>query len=116
MYEYINNSGSSFSRPQRNKMTQLSEEMSSYYNFLMYIQKEKQFDSIPELIRLQGSVLAMVENIRKSQLKRVKKKEGSTLSSLLILEVLADTRNILLYSVNFINTFRKFVLLRDKTR
>jgi Na+/phosphate symporter len=82
----------------------------------MYIQKEKQFDSIPELIRLQGSVLAMVENIRKSQLKRVKKKEGSTLSSLLILEVLADTRNILLYSVNFINTFRKFVLLRDKTR
>ncbi|NPA37393.1 MAG: phosphate/sulfate permease [Chlorobi bacterium] len=112
---HLNDGAGRFSVSQINRMFMLSEDMSSYLNFLMYIQKEKQFDSVADLIRMQEQILDMIEGLQRSQLKRMKKKEGSTRTTLLIFEVLADTRNVLLYSVNFINTYKKFVGLRDKT-
>jgi phosphate/sulfate permease len=103
----ITKKGNMLTGPQLSEIHNLAEDVSSYFNFLIHILKENKFDSIPELIERQQLIISYIEDLRTAQVKRTKNKSGSVKAGLLILEFLAGTKNILLYSVNFINAYRK---------
>ncbi len=100
--------GSRLTVQQRSELHNLSDEVSTFFNFMIHIIKEKRFESIPELISKQQMIISYMEDLRTAQIKRAKNKSGSTKGGLLFIEVLADTKNLLLSSVNFLNTYRKY--------
>ena len=108
MKEGYSKKGNRLIKQQKSELHNLSEEVSTFFNFIIYILKEKRFDSIPELISKQQMIISYIEDLRTAQIKRAKNREGSTKGGLLFIDVLADTKNLLLSSVNFLNNYRKY--------
>ena len=103
----LSKKGNRLIKPQKSEMHNLAEDVSTYFNYLVHINKEKRFNLIPELIEKQQMILSYIEDLRTAQIKRTKNRTGSTKASLLVIEFLANTKTLLLFSVNFINTYRK---------
>ena len=99
--------GYRFIGSQRREMHELADEVSSFFNFMVHIIKEKRFNSIPELIGKQQMIISYIEELRLVQIRRTKNKKGKARSGLLYMEILANTRDLLLFSINFINTYSK---------
>ena len=99
--------GYRFIGSQRKEMHDLADEVSSFFNFMIHIIKEKRFNSIPELISKQQLIISHIGELRLIQIKRTKNRKGTARSGLLYLEIQASTRDLLLSSINFINTYRK---------
>ncbi len=107
LHNHLNNQHKGFSSAQKNELSTLLDEITSFFNHLIYVEKECRFDTIPELIKKQELILIHIENIRIGHLKKIKKGKGSTKASILFVELLAETRTTLLYSINFIKTYQK---------
>jgi phosphate/sulfate permease len=107
LYNHLNNQHKGFSSTQKNELSTLLDEITTFFNLLIYVEKECRFDTIPELIRKQELILIHIENIRIGHLKKIKKGKGSTKTSVLFVELLAETKTTLLYSINFIRTYQK---------
>jgi hypothetical protein len=67
------------------------------------------------IIGKQQRLLDQINKIRKNQLKRIKTHELQTRRSLLFLDLLAETKNLLLYSINLLKSQRDFILEINKT-
>ena len=106
MKEGFSKKGNRLTSQQISEMHNLAEEVSSYFNFLIHILKEKKFELTPELIDRQQAIISYIEDLRTAQLKKTKNGIGSVKGSLLVIEYLANTKTLLLFSVNFINAYR----------
>ncbi len=105
LYKHLKNQHKEFTTSQRNEINILFDETSSFFNHLIHIIKEQRFDTIPELKNKQKLILLQIEDLRIAQLKRIKKGEGTAKANLLFIELLAESKNCLLYSMNFAKTY-----------
>ena len=109
-FKHLKKGNAGFTMSQKAEIYMLSEEISSFFNFLLYIIKERKTDATHELTDKQKRVISYIEELRITHLKNIKKGEGSTKANLLFVETLASTKNIILFSVNFIKAYSKLFL------
>ncbi len=107
LFNHLNNQHKGFSTTQKNEIGILIDEITSYFNHLIYVEKQYRFNTLPELIKKQEMILLHIEKIRIEHLKKIKKGKGSTKTNVLFIELLAETKNSMLYSVSFIKTYHK---------
>ncbi len=111
LYNHLSNQHKGFTPLQKSEINILLDEITSFFNHLIYIEKEYRFDIIPELIKKQELILLHIENMRIEHLKKIRKgKKGTTKANVLFVELLAETKSSLLYSINFINTYQKLAI------
>ncbi len=111
-YDHINNNHKGLTENQTKELLELSNEINSFIKALTKIIKDYNFRKIDEILKFQQEILKKISGYRKGQLKRIKKNEaGTTKSSLLYLDILNETKNIVLYSVSLIKAQRDFILL-----
>ena len=75
------------------------------------------FNRIDSLIKDQQTILEFLDIVRKNQVKRIKANEVGTRNSMLYLNVLAETKNLLLQLINLIKAqrdFSEFILQNSK--
>lgn len=68
------------------------------------------FEDIVNVIYLQETLLIAIEDFRKKQLKRIKNKEAGTKNSMLFITILAETKNLLLNTINLVKSQRDFII------
>jgi hypothetical protein len=110
LFNHLSNRHKDFTSLQKREVNTLLDEITSYFNLLIYIEKECRFDTMPDLIKKQELILFHIGNMRIEHLKKIKKGKGTTKTNVLFVELLAETKNSLLYSVNFIKTYQKLVV------
>ncbi|MCT4646377.1 MAG: inorganic phosphate transporter [Carboxylicivirga sp.] len=110
LYEHIENQHKGMTRSQRNDFQELLDEVSGYFNHIIHVEKEQKFDLINEMISKQNFLIDFQNSLRRNQIKRIQKGEGRTRVSILFMDVLAETKNILLYSINLLKAHRDFVI------
>ncbi len=69
----------------------------------------QKFTEVDHIIREQQELLYLIENMNKQQIKRIKNREAGTKNSLLFLGILAETKNMLLYTINLVKSQRDFI-------
>lgn len=94
---------------QKNDITDLLDEVTTILNLMNYTHKEKRFDQVPDLIRKQNSLLGYIEELRIKELRRIKHGEGHTRMNILLMEILAETKNIMLFSINILKSHRDII-------
>jgi len=114
LFNHLSNQHKVFTSLQKTEITALLDEITSYFNLLIYVEKEYRFDTMPELIKKQELILFHIGNMRIEHLKKIKKGKGTTKTNVLFVELLAETKNSLLYSVNFIKTYQKLIVSEKK--
>lgn len=107
--EHIENHHKGLTSDQQNDIQDLLDEMSAYFNHLVHIEKEFKFGLIADMVIKQNFLLGFLEELRKNQIKRIQKGEGRTRISIVFLDLLAETKNLLLYSINLLKSHRDFI-------
>lgn len=113
-YRHVDNNHPPLSSDQQEDMKNLSRELGEYLNFIIAILKSDNFDNIKESITKQAKLIKLIDSMRKGQIKRIKKGASGTKATLLYLDLLTETKNLVLQSGNILKAYRDFSLAMDK--
>ena len=112
-HTHILNNHKGLTVDQNHDLTDLVDEVTSFLNLLNYVHKERRFGQIPDLIRRQNLLLNYIEELRLKELRRIKHGEGHTRMNALLMEILAETKNIMLFSINILKSHRDIMVSGD---
>lgn len=109
VFEYIDNNHPPLSEEQRLELTELRNEIASFFKASAKLLKEEVFKKIDELIIKQKKLLEEINKLQKRQYKRIKRQESGTKISILYIGILNESKNLLLHSVKMIKAQRDFL-------
>ena len=114
MWEHLENQHKPFHEEQAEEIRMMVSELDEFYNFALHIVKENKFDSLEELIAKRVRIINMMLEIEKVQIRRIKNHLVNTRNSILFFNTLAETKNLLLHSINLVKSHRDFMLVNKK--
>lgn len=107
--EHVENNHKGLTKVQQKELKQLNTGIKDLIQKVEKIIINKDFDKIDNSIEEQQKALDYIENLRKNQIKRIKKGSASTKTSILYLNIIAEIKNLSLYSINLLKSYRDFV-------
>jgi phosphate/sulfate permease len=108
-YNHVNNNHKGLLASQRNETNKVSTEISKLINLSIEIINEQSFVRLEEALKIQANLLELIDQSRKNQVKRIKTSETGTKNSLLYLNLLSESKNLVLFIVNLLKSHRDFV-------
>jgi hypothetical protein len=114
IYTYIDNNHKPLIEEQVKELNKLKEEINEFFRKTILVLKEKGFVDIQGIIADQKVLIDRITTISKLQLKRIKKQESGTKNSTLYLNLMNETKNLLLFTVTLIKAQRDFLLFDIK--
>nr|WP_321450124.1 inorganic phosphate transporter [uncultured Carboxylicivirga sp.] len=109
LYNHFENHHKGLNEEQQKDVKELLDEVSTFFNHLVHVEKEHKFMLINDMVIKQNFLLGFLEELRKNQIKRIQSGKGRTRLSIVYLDLLAETKNILLYSINLLKAHRDFI-------
>ena len=109
VYEHLDNNHPPLIPDQAKDIKKINEDISVLFNHILNILKKDKWDQIEAMLRKQATILDNLNKIKKKQIKLIKSEQIGTRNSLLILGLLAETKNLVLYTINMIKAHRDFV-------
>lgn len=109
LFTHVDNNHKAIIEVQAGEFANLSAQLKKFYGQLKDMVESSQFENLDSIIDQQTELLKLVEKYRKNQVKRIKQQEVGTRNSMLYLNVMAELRNVLLYSINIAKAQRDFV-------
>ncbi|MFT3740967.1 MAG: inorganic phosphate transporter [Breznakibacter sp.] len=108
-YIHIHNQHKGLGGAQRRELDHLLDEVSNYFNLLVHIEKEQRFSILDESVAKQHLLIEYMDELRKNQIKRIRGGESKTRVSVLYMDLLSETKNILLYAINVVKSHRDYL-------
>jgi phosphate/sulfate permease len=115
IYNYIDNNHKPLSEEQVEELNLLREDIHKFFNATILILKDKGFVDIQAPLTEQKELIDRITVLSKRQLKRIKNQESGTKNSTLYLNIMNETKNLLLFTVNLIKAQRDFLIF-DKNQ
>ena len=103
---YIENNHKGFNDEQEADLEELSKHVIELYETFIGIINEKDYSKFSLITELRDDILEICAKLTKKQIKRVKMGENSTRNSILFLNILNESKNIALQSVNLMKSQR----------
>ena len=113
VYDHLDNNHPPLISEQVKDLHELNESISALYDEIQNIIKRRSFGDIEKLITHQHSILDLIVRMKKKQVKYIKAELVGTRNTLLYLNLLAESKNLVLYAINMVKAHRDF-LLSDK--
>lgn len=110
VYTHIENQHKGLTSSQIEDIALLLDEMASFFNYMIHLEKEKRFEDMAELKRRQNRGMDLIEDFRLTQIRRIRAGEGKTRVNVIYMELLGETKNLLIYSYNLFQALRDFHL------
>jgi Na+/phosphate symporter len=112
IYTYIDNNHKPLIEEQEKELNQLREDISRFFSSTILVLEEKGFVDIDGILSDQKNLIDRLTLLSKQQLKRIKKQESGTKNSTLYLNVMNESKNLLLFTVNLIKAQRDFLIFK----
>lgn len=110
-FDHIDNNHKGLISEQYSELNKLNNEIDEFISLIKLIIEKRDFSKIDNAIELQQNIIDHIFNTRKKQIKRIKKDEAGTKNSMLYLNLLVESKNYVLYSINLLKSYRDFVVL-----
>ncbi len=107
-FKHLNNNHKGITKSQYSDLIKFSEHIKSYYSRLADSFANRDIDRILSIKKENKDLLILNEKLRKAQIDRIRKHEVNTKNSMLYLNILAETKNLILYTNNLINIQKDF--------
>jgi phosphate/sulfate permease len=116
-YEHIDNNHTGLDEFQQQEFEAIYSGISELYKDIIVKIQTKKYSDLDQIILKQQEILQLISESRINQVKRLKEKQLHTRVSLLYFDLLAETKNLLLYSINLLKSQRDFrsEILRSQT-
>ncbi len=111
--EHVNNQHKGMTEPQADELKNIQKAFSEFINLVNEIISNESFDKMNETNNKQQELLKLVDSSRKNQIKRIKKAETGTKNSMLFFNNLQESKNLILFILNLLKSFRDFVIYNN---
>ena len=115
--DHVDNNHKALLESQSADLKELSGKIKAFIHGISFTIKTNDFGLIPKGIDEQQKLLSFLDLIRKNQIKRIRANEVGTRNSMLYLNLLAETKNLLLQLINLVKAqrdFTEFILKNSK--
>ncbi|MFW6224127.1 MAG: phosphate permease, partial [Bacteroidota bacterium] len=112
-FEHIDNMHKGLTPQQKEDIDTVQSHLFNMLNLAQEIIDETAFSRLDELISMEQELLEIIKKMRKKQIKRIKQKETGKKNSMLFLNILQETKNLSLFSVNLLKAHRNFIMYND---
>lgn len=109
VFEYIDNNHNPLNRDQKSELQDFAHEVNLFFSDIIQVIKKADYDKLDDIFEDQSDLLNNLNKISNRQLKRIKKKDVGTKNSVLYLNTLNETKNLILFCVNLLKAQRDFV-------
>jgi phosphate/sulfate permease len=110
VYDHLDNHHPPLIPEQVRDLNDLNESISALFEEILLFIRKKSFRNIDQLIEHQRSVLDLIVRIKKKQIKYVKAELVGTRNTMLYLNLLAESKNLVLHAINMVKSHRDFLL------
>jgi phosphate/sulfate permease len=111
VYKHLENQHKGLTSSQKEDLTVILEETTAFLNFMIHFEKEKRFEAIKELKNKQNVVMGLLEEYRLEQIRRIRTGQGRTRVNVIYMEIMGETKNLMIYSFNLFQAIREFYYL-----
>ncbi len=108
-FQHIDNNHQGMSKKQYNELRNLLTKVNEYLVMIKMALDTVNFDNFAKIKEMQEKVLENIAASRKAQLKRIKGKEDKVKSSLLFIDILAELKNLALFTMSLIKTEAEYL-------
>lgn len=108
-FEHVDNNHKPFTQAQTNELRLLSQHIGKFMTHVATDITDKNFSNQEFILSEQQKLLATIDLFRKNEVRRLKKGASSTRNSLLFMNILQESKNLLLFVVNLYKAQRDFV-------
>ncbi len=108
LFNHVDNNHRGVIEPQEAELKSLASEYGKFFDHLRKMVELSQYENFNESTLFHDNLFKLIEKYRKNQVKRIKQKAVGTRNSMLYLNLLAELRNITLFSVNILKSQRDF--------
>ncbi|HLN53090.1 MAG TPA: inorganic phosphate transporter [Lentimicrobium sp.] len=108
-YEHIENNHKSLISSQIEEISHIQGEIRIFIEEITGMIRKNNFEDFDLIIARQQTIMRLLDESRKRQIRRIKNNETGTRNSVLYLNILAELKNLSLYCVNLLKTERDFV-------
>jgi Na+/phosphate symporter len=98
-----------FDSDQISQFNEFRTKLNDFFNFSLYILKEKRYDNLDELIDKRKVLVEKLKTLEKNHIKRIKSNTVSTRNSVLYFNIITETKSLLLNLINVVKAQRDFV-------
>jgi len=109
LYNHVNNNHSPLTPGQADELMNFNEKMSEFFNFVLTILRKEKYDRLKELKKMRDDLINRSYSLRKSQIKLLKKSGKGTKVSMVFLDIMTESKNLLLFITNVIEAHKNFV-------
>jgi phosphate/sulfate permease len=114
IYEHLDNNHPPLIPSQVKDLHELNESFSVFYDEILRITKKQNFKDLKDLIKQQQAILDLIAKFKKKQIKLIKDELVGTRNTLMYLNLLSESKNLVLYTINMVKSQRDFVLSEIK--
>ncbi len=108
--EHIMNNHKGLTDKQVEELNKIHADLAIYSSEVGNIIRSKDFSKVDKIGSVQQELLKLIDNCRKNQIKRIKKSETGTKNSMLYLNILQESKNLVLFIMNMLKSYRDFVI------
>lgn len=113
-YEHIDNNHRGLTDDQEKELLKLNKDMGNLFRSVIQSIQNHNFDNVPHIIEQQSDIINEIGMFRRRQIKRIKLEKTGTRNSMLYLDLLSESKNLLLYTVNLMKSMRDFITFSDQ--
>lgn len=113
-FDHIDNNHEGMTKEQIEDLMHINDEVESIYRHINQMLKDNNFKEIDQVLEQRDRLFESIAEAIKRQLKRTKNKETSTRSSMLYLNILNETKTLVLQSRNLLKSQRYFLEHQSK--
>ncbi|MBN2522572.1 MAG: inorganic phosphate transporter [Bacteroidales bacterium] len=107
-YEHVDNNHAPLTKFQTERLTEMIKDITEYTTEVVGLISNSEYKNAEKLINKALSLNEKITQIRKKQLKLIKKEPGSTRTNMLFMDILNEVKNTILYINNIFKSFRDF--------
>lgn len=108
-YEHINNNHKGLSSEQIHDLKIINDEVENIFNAVNDMLREKDFSKLNDVLVMRDRLFDTIAECIKNQIRRLKTQEGSTKASALFMNILSETKVIVLQSRNLLKSEAYFL-------
>ncbi len=110
VYNHVDNNHKPLIESQVEELTKMAEAFDKFMKLVLSSLDDNSQESLNAINDEQAKILVMIKESRKNLIKTIKRKEVGTKTSMLVLSILNETRNILIYTVNMMRIQNDFTV------
>jgi len=113
VYDHLDNNHPSFLPEQIKELEHLNEMIKSYFDEIVKVMRKKTYKDLNKLIAQQHDILEQIARVKKKQIRLVKSEAAGTRNTMLYLNLLSETKNLVLHTLNVTKSHRDFSLSEE---